>query len=278
MHTPAPRPMIPILGPLFAGEWAVYGEALTCPPHPEPVAGGRRCRLTDLLTHPTLLCEVLQSHAQHLGVEGGDLRATASAWSLDYLWMLLPATVGAACLLRHGLPVDPACLGLEIGPHGAPVRLNLAHQGGGLEAPLGEDAALPHLEDLVLRHLQPVFEALHRQSRLPQKILWANARRVLTGIFDAIGATACEEMPRIAALRGHLLNRPHGRDSATSPLCVASARHRNEGASGAGEPSLYAQCCLRHLLPGQTHCGPCPLSPTLGLQRGQKDVGAVSPP
>jgi ferric iron reductase protein FhuF len=278
--------MIPILAPLFDGQWAAYGEALTCPPHPEPVQGVKRHGLMELLTHPSLLRDVLRGHARHLGVEDGDLRAAASAWSLDYLWMLMPGTVAAASVLHHGLPIDPACVMLDIGANGAPVRLHLPHEGAGLAgevmgadrvtADLGEDPALRHLEDLFVLHLRPVFEALHTHGRLPRKILWANARRVLTEIFDAlmpVGMTASdsdEGMPRLVAIRSALLNREQWRSGQPNPLSALHALQASRSLHASHpigvawhDSALYAQCCLRHLLPGQTHCGPCPLSPAL---------------
>lgn len=89
--------MIPLLSPLFHGDWAAYAEALHCAP--EWPAGA--VPVTRLLGRDPLFGDTIRRYAAHLNVSGNDLRAAASAWSLDYLWALLPATAAAANFSTH---------------------------------------------------------------------------------------------------------------------------------------------------------------------------------
>lgn len=86
--------MIPLLMPLFQGEWMPYGETLACatrwPCDTIPVSR--------LIRDEMELGEAIRLHARHRGVIGKDLRAVASVWSLEYLWALLPPVVAAAFL------------------------------------------------------------------------------------------------------------------------------------------------------------------------------------
>lgn len=255
--------MIPILAPLFQREWAPYGEGVTCPPHPAPPGGGARHALPALTGTPATLREVLVRHAQHLGVEGKDLRATASGWSLDYLWLLLPATIAGACLLRHGLPLEPASCLLDLDAHGTPIRLHLPHEGQALRGDLDSQA---HRETLVRSHLSPLFAALHAASGLPLKILWGNAARVLADIFAALSgmahASGDEEAERHIACQGSAcLTACAWQDGEPNPLWLHGGKPPDLLAI-TPPSSCYAQCCLRHLLPGLAHCGRCPLAPT----------------
>ncbi len=245
--------MIPRLAPLFQGEWARYGAGVACPPRPAPAPGVSRRALASLTTQPACLRALLLRHARQLGLPGHDLRASASAWSLDYLWLVLPPSLAAACLLHHGLPLDPSGCLLDLAPHGAPICLHVPHEG----TPLADDPAC--LEQTLIRaHLSPLFAALHLGSKLPVKILWGNAARVLAEVFRALsGAARAQQddapLHRIAALAQALLDSPTLRDGQPNPLWLYSKR---------GVPDRHAQCCLRHLLPAQAHCEACPLAPT----------------
>lgn len=254
--------MIPILAPLLQGEWAYYGEGVTCPPHPTPPAGGARHALPALTKQPATLREVLVRQARHLGIPGDDLRATASAWSLDYLWLVLPASIAGACLLRHGLPLDPASCLLDVDVHGVPIRLHLPHEGQALR---GDPDSQAHREDLVRLHLSPLFSALHAGSSLPLKILWGNAARVLADTFSALSdvarASGDEEARLHIARQGAAwLTARAWQDGEPNPLWLHGGKPPTLLAI-TSKSTCLAQCCLRHLLPGQVHCGRCPLAP-----------------
>lgn len=259
--------MIPVLAPLFQDEWAPYGEGMTCPPHPAPPVDGARHLLPVLMGEPATLRTVLVRHARHLGVAGEDLRATAAAWSLDYLWLLLPATIAGACVLRHGLPLDPASCLLDLDAHGAPTRLHLPHEGQALRGDLDSQA---HRETLVRSHLSPLFAALRAASGLPLKILWGNAARVLADIFAALSDVARasgdgdgnEEAERHVTHQGSAwLTACAWPDGEPNPLWLHGGKPPTLLAI-TSPSSCHAQCCLRHLLPGLAHCGRCPLTPS----------------
>jgi hypothetical protein len=115
--------MIGLLEPLFQGDLAPHGEALQCAPQPPADA----LRVADLVRSPELLGRLLRLHAAHLGVEGKDLRAVASAWSLGYLGLLLPP-VSASAWSSTGSRLRAAL------PHrifrGTPARLPSAENSG----------------------------------------------------------------------------------------------------------------------------------------------------
>ncbi|MQE66372.1 siderophore-iron reductase FhuF, partial [Vibrio parahaemolyticus] len=69
--------MIPLLTPLFQGEWAPLGEALACSPRWPPDA----IQVSHLIRDDRLLAGAIRQHARRRGVTGDDLRAAASAWS-----------------------------------------------------------------------------------------------------------------------------------------------------------------------------------------------------
>lgn len=256
--------MIPTLAPLFQGEWAPYGEGVTCPPHSAPPMEGARHLLPALTEEPATLHEVLVRHARHLGVVGEDLRATAAAWSLGYLWLLLPATIAGACLLRHGLPLELTSCLLDVDAHGTPTRLHLPNEGQALRGDLDSHV---HRETLVRSHLSPLFSALHAASGLPLKILWGNAARVLADIFAALpdmvrasGEEDGEAERHIARQGSAWLMARAWQDGEPNPLWLHGGKPPTLLAI-TSPSSCHAQCCLRHLLPGLAHCGRCPLAP-----------------
>lgn len=63
--------MIPMLEPLFQGDWAPFDETLCC--SAEPPAGA--VPLAVLIGDPSMLHELIQRQARRWGVEGKDLRA-----------------------------------------------------------------------------------------------------------------------------------------------------------------------------------------------------------
>ncbi len=215
-----------------------------------------------LTSQTTELREVLVRHAGCLGVGGRDLRATAAAWSLDYLWLVLPAVIAGACVLRHGVPIDLAVCLLDVDTRGGPARLHLPHEGQALKD--DADAQL-HRETLVRQHLSALFSALHASSGLPVKILWGNAARVmadiLTALLDVARAAGDEEALRHIDQQGSaLLTAQAWPDGEPNPLWLHGGKPPSLLAIGSPS-ACHAQCCLRHLLPGQLHCSRCPLAP-----------------
>ena len=257
--------MIPLLSPLFQGDWAAYAETLHCaaewPAGAVPVAR--------LLGSEPLLDATMRRYAAHLNVSGDDLRAAASAWSLAYLWALLPATAAAASLLHHVFPMRAEDVALSMNEFGAPICFHIRHEGR--PAPASPPAVRYAL--LLDAHLDPLFKALGRQTRITQKILWGNAARYLEAILDqALALTGTAE--QIVLDKQILLQRPLRPDGTPNPL-FGRQRMSARTADGATAPLLlHRQCCLLHRLPGQSYCGACPLAPE--HQAGPKPAGKIA--
>ena len=244
--------MIPLLTPLFQGEWAPLGEALACAPRWPPDA----IQVSHLIRDDRLLASAIRQHARRRGVTGEDLRAAASAWSMDYLWALLPPVAAAASVLQHGFPMRADQVAVELDGTGTPTRFHIAREGSSMA---GEPAAVRY-GPLLWHHLEPLFAAIARQTHLPQKILWANAARYLQTILEqALALTG--DAPHVAADQHALLHEPHWPDHQRNPLY---ARQREARRIEDGTPvtiRLHRQCCLYYRLPGHGYCGACPLDP-----------------
>ncbi|SFP23991.1 ferric iron reductase protein FhuF [Variovorax sp. OK605] len=266
--------MIALLEPLFQGDLAPHGEALQCAA--QPPAGA--LRVADLVRSPDLLDRVLRQHAAHLGVEGEDLRAVASAWSLDYLGMLLPPAAAAASVLQHVFPMAADQVWVRLDAHAHPLSFHIRELG----RPQRGASTAERYAVLLRGHLEPLFQALRQRTGIAAKILWGNAARNLEPVLDqALALTGGS--PPIALDRQQLLHNPDWVTSspssdaadATNAINAINAaemawtnplpgpqreiRVRFEGHDHAVK--LHRQCCLFHLLPGEGYCGVCPLSP-----------------
>ncbi|MCK6394937.1 siderophore-iron reductase FhuF [Diaphorobacter sp. HDW4A] len=244
--------MILLLAPLFQGEWAAHGETLALASH-WPSEG---VPISRLVSHDSLLGDAIRRYATHLGVTGNDLRAAASAWSLDYLWALLPPTAAAASVLQHRFPMHADDVALSLNDIGTPVRFHIRHEGHAMPGTPATTRYAPLLEE----HLDPLFKAIGRQTRLAQKILWGNAARYLEVILEQALALT-NNADHIAADRETLLQQPTHPDGRPNPLYgrKRTAVHVEDGA--ASTITLHRQCCLFYRVPGQDYCGACPLAP-----------------
>lgn len=250
--------MIALLEPIFQGDWAQYGETLVCAARPP----ARDLHVADLLCDPRLLAGVLRRHARHLGAE--DLRPVASAWSLSYLWALLPPVVAAASVLQHGFPVAPEQMSVTLNDDGEPVCFYIPDEG----APLAGTDTVTRYGPLLRQHLQPLFIELSRQTRLATKILWGNAARYLEPILEQ--ALLSGPAPEITQDLDQLLRQRTWPDGRANPLFI---RQREVVRLEGGKPAtlkLHRQCCLYHLLPDEGYCGACPLAPEHRTIRGEE--------
>lgn len=249
--------MISLLQPLFTGEWAALGEALVCAAEPPPDA----LPVERLLHDPALLGEVLLRHARHLGVEGRDLRAVASSWSLAWLDVLLPPAVAAAGVLQHVFPTQANALWVRLDEAGRPLAFHLRDEG---RACPGADTA-QRFAALIDGHLAPLFAQLARHTRLAPKILWGNLARRLDGLFD-LALQLTGGALHVVQDRDRLLHAPDWHDGRPNPMCQPQRRVIRLQPQPA--LTLHRQCCLCYLLPGQDYCGACPLAPQFrGPQR-----------
>lgn len=246
--------MIPLLAPIFRGELASLGEGLQC----AECVPADALRVADLLQPAGRpLAEVLQRYAASRGSTADDLRPVASAWSLEYLTMLLPPVVAAASMLQHVFPVAAEETWVRLDRHGAPAGFHVRALGASRQ---GTDTALRYAP-LLWGHLAPLFDALSGLTRIAPKILWGNTARHLEYLLDT-GVQLTGGAPSVAQDRAWLLhsaawpslpgvNPLYGRQREVIRL------HDNLRVP----MKLHRQCCLRHLLPGEGYCGACPLAP-----------------
>lgn len=236
--------MIPLLEPLFQGELAGHGEKLQC----ADTVPADAVRVAELLQSPALLAGVLQRNARKRGVVGRDWRPVASAWSLEYIALLLPPVMAAASVLQHEFPIAAEHTWVQLDAHGSPACFHIRHPGRSRHgADTGERYA-----PLLWQHLAPLFAALSGLTRLAPKILWSNTARLMEPVFDmalvATGGAASIAQDRQALLHG--ATRPC--DLHANPL---QGRQRHHSVK------LHRECCLNYLLPHERPCDACPLAP-----------------
>lgn len=241
--------MIPLLAPLFQGEWAAFGAGLSCAPPP-----AHAIRLDRLLAEPERLEAVLRLHAAHLGVD--DLRPVSTGWLLDYCWMLLPAFAAAATMLRHRLPLAPARTWLAIDADGHPERLHLVHDGHAMP---GAPPALRYGE-LLREHLPPLVAALARQGRVAERLLWGNAARRMDAVFEQI-LLATGNAAHCAQDADALLHQPLWADGRHNPLHGPRRAVSRQVDGVTARVELHRECCLCYMLPQDGYCTACPLAP-----------------
>ncbi|MDM0009690.1 siderophore-iron reductase FhuF [Variovorax sp. J22G73] len=251
--------MIALLEPLFQGDHARHGEALQCAPQPPADA----LRVADLIAQPPLLLDLLHRQARHLGADTRDLRPVASAWSLEYLGMWLPPMVAAASVLQHAFPADPEHVWVRFDDDGDPLGFHIRELG----RPMPGTSAAQRYAPMFWQHMAPLFAVIGQLTRLAPKVLWSNAARHLETILEEALALTGGAAP-IAQDRDRLLrDATWPQPQRTHPLYApqrqvelqAPVRPTPEGRRET--LTLYRHCCLNHLLPGESHCGPCPLAP-----------------
>jgi ferric iron reductase protein FhuF len=255
--------VIPLLAPIFQGEWAPYGETLACAAHPPPEA----VRVADLLADPPRLLALLRLKARTLNMPERDLRAVASAWSMNYLHALLPPVAAAASLLQHGFPVRPEQVWVSLDDaDGDPESFHITALG--TPRP-GTDTAARY-DVLLWTHLAPLFALLTQLTRLAPKILWGNAVRYLEPVLEE-SLRMSGQSPAVAADLKHLLHRPTWPQPCgelrDNPMFMPPRRGVRVADRSAPPVTLYRQCCLYYLVPRLGYCGACPLSPEFERER-----------
>ncbi len=246
--------MIALLAPIFQGELAPLGEGLHCSERVPADA----LRVCDLLAPGSLhLAEALRKYARSKGSTGPDLRPVASAWSLEYLAMLLPPVVAAASLLQHVFPVAATQTWVCLDDHGAPVGFHVRTLGESLQ----DASTAQRYERLLWQHLAPLLDALSKLARVAPKILWGNVARHLDHLLGngvaLTGGAPCVVQDRAWLLHSATWPAPLG----ANPLYGRQREVVRLQGERAVPIKLHRQCCLYHLLPGEGYCGACPLAP-----------------
>lgn len=266
--------MIPLLAPLFEGEdLRPFGERLQC----APVAPAGALRLDELLVPDTLMA-TMRRNARFRRSDGHDLRAIASAWSLEYLAALLPPVVAAATVLEHVFPVGTDETWVLLDDDGNPVSFHILHTG----ASMAGASTTARYAPLLWQHLAPLFDMLSRLTRLAPKILWGNAAREFDVVFEQ--ALALTGLPAIAEDWERLVRDPVWPSRHCGAVPPAAAQVCDNPLHGRQREvrkfhgdhydtvKLHRQCCLYHLLPGEDYCGACPLAPGHREREQQGDL------
>lgn len=246
--------MLDLLRPFFRGDWAPYGESLCLA---DPAAA--RTNVAQWLSDPTHLSSALHRHAKFLD-DAREHTAVASDWTLRYFVTLLPPVVVLTSLLKYSVPASSHDMTLALNDAGAPATFSISHVGTVL--PNAHTAARYHA--LIWQHLAPLITNIARQTKVPGKILWGNARRTLLEIFGQallLVRASPEHSATLIEDRRQLLESPMWPDGRRNPLFL---RHRQLPLSHAGTTellTLHASCCLAYRLPNAGHCGACPLDP-----------------
>ena len=271
-HISAGRLLIPLLKPIFQGALAPFGERLQC----AATVPSDAVRIEDLLQHDTLLA-LMHRQAGFRRSTGSDLRAVASAWTLEYLGALLPPVVAAASVLQHVFPMSASQVWVRLDGEGDPVTFHIRDMG---ESRAGTGTAQRY-GPLLWLHLQPLFTALGELTRVAPKILWGNAARNFESVLDQALALTGAAAP-ILRDREHLLQSPDWPQDREGRPCTNPLHGRQRVVhrlqEGRHAPlKLHRQCCLNHLLPGERHCGACPLAPQYrqGEDQGEIDAPVV---
>ncbi len=240
---------MPLLQPLFPGALAPHGDGLQCAPAPPPDA----LHLAALLGTPGGLGDVLHRQARHRGTGLHDLRAVASVWTLDYLDRLLPPMVAAASVLQHAFPAGAQDIWVRLDAHGTVQSFHIVGPGH----PMRGAGTADRYAALFWQHLAPLFARLAELTRVAPKILWGNTARRLDHILAQAVAQVGPGTP-VSADRDFLLHRPQWPGGCNPMHGPQREVLRGEGAAPL---RLHRQCCLYYLLPGESHCGACPLAP-----------------
>lgn len=248
--------MIPLLKPIFQGTLAPLGERLQCAAT-EPRDA---VRIEDLL-QPGVLLALLHRQARFRRCTDRDLRAVASAWTLEYFGALLPPVVAAASVLQHVFPMAASQVWVQLDGDENPRAFHIRNVG---ESHAGSSTAQRY-GPLLWLHLWPLITALVQLTRVAPKILWGNVARCLEPIFDrALALTG--GAASIQQDRELLLNSPSWPQGGDGRPCanllhghqrVIHRLHDGQRTS----LTLHRQCCLYYLLPDEGYCGACPLAP-----------------
>jgi ferric iron reductase protein FhuF len=264
--------MISLLSSLFSGDWADYGKSLVCTTQPPSEA----LTVSKLLAEPAHLDAALSRVAGHL--KTSDLRPVACVWYEHYLNALLPSITAAATLLRHAIPVLPGQLSLSMNQQGYPVTFYIDNEGrsfydSAVDNSINIDGAgATHYRIFLEQHLSLLTDCLHRQAKVPKKILWGVAAREFEPLFReaALKVTGTAAADRVKRDREYLLYRSHWPDGDVNPLFtpLRQAVLRQNGQSRT--ITLHRQCCLIYLLPDTGYCNACPLAPQYRKIKGAK--------
>lgn len=240
--------MIPVLAPLFPGEWAAHGDGVA-------LAGDNACgqpTVAQLLDDAEALPRILARQARHFSATA--LAPVASVWTLTYFWRLLPPVTAAASVLQRVLPTAARQVTLQFDGNGAVLRVLIPNDG---QTQPGADT-YSRYAPLLHEHLEPLASRLAQCARLAPKITWGNVARYLDLTLTQL-ALAMPGNVQLAQDRAFLLDSQLWRGQ-PNPMYRAPREVLRDTPQGPRAHALLRRCCLYYMLPGHGYCDLCPLS------------------
>lgn len=253
--------MIPVLAPLFPGDWARHGDGVA-------LADDGACgqpTVAQLIGDAQALPEILARQARHFGTTA--LAPVASVWSLTYCWRLLPPVVAAASVLQRVLPITARHVTPQFDGDGTVLRLLIPHEG---QMRSGTDTYTRY-GSLLHEHLDPLVARLAQCARLAPKITWGNVARYLDLTLSQL-AQALPGNAIVAEDREFLLDTPLWRGGQPNPMYRAPREVLRYTPQGPRAHTLLRRCCLYYMLPGHGYCDLCPLSAPNRPARDARDI------
>jgi len=239
--------VIPLLAPIFRGEWARYGETLLHGTAASPLD----LNLAELVGKEAIREQLLQAYGS--AIRCNDQQATASLFMLHYFEMLLPPAVAVLTLLKHVFPLTLDRTWLRLDAKGQLSAIVIADLG---EARL-EASTHELYSQLLWVHLEPLILAFAKSGGLASSVLWSHASRRMAPIFDTFitqGAQALVGKDLDALLRqqswpGKTKN-PLYRHARTAERVIAGQKKTIR---------LHNHCCLYYRVAPYNYCTACPI-------------------
>lgn len=175
--------------------------------------------------------------------------ALISAWSLNYLWKVLPSIIVATSVLKKSLPLTPENIKIRVDNLGTVKDIKLPNEGFFSPYSSTQERFSPLIND----HLTPLFNELNTKFKVPKKILWGNALRYIKNIFN----TLVLRFPTIESIkldRDILLATKVFDDGSFNPLYLPKRYISTDKI----KHQAHSQCCLYYQLPNNHFCALCP--------------------
>lgn len=202
--------------------------------------------------HPALRAHLTRV-ADRLGTS--ELRVAGSIFFQGMAARLWSPVVAVALLDQRVLLLDAGLTWPDLSAPGVPLRTigayvepTAAERG----RPPDIAARAPEVADATVQaHLTPLLDAVRREVRLPEALLWGNAASALVGTLGVLAQARPALAEQAAALAEALLG--------LSPLAGTGTLDR----AGPDAPVRFfrSTCCLYYRVPGGGFCGDCALLP-----------------
>jgi hypothetical protein len=204
--------------------------------------------------HPALRAHLARV-ADRLGTS--ELRVAGSIFFQGMAARLWSPVLAVALLERRVLVLDAGLTWPDLAAPGVPLRTAGA-SAAAVRPPATERdrspgiaALAPEIADAtVTAHLAPLLDAVRREVRLPDALLWGNAASALLGTLGVLAQARPALAESAAAAADALLGLP--------PLAGTGTLDRS-GQDAAR--FVRSTCCLYYRVPGGGFCGDCALLP-----------------